>query len=1196
MKKFSYLLSALFLTLGMGASAQSFSPGDDLGEIPAADKPVMLRTANTETATGSKVYYAGEQGMVADYSDACVFYFVPTGQSDSQGAPIYRLKSHATGKFLAKPELDEDVADSYVAGEGVTFTDVEEDAFTFTALNAVSFDAPDEPADPRSAAQHSRGEGQDPQYKQELNGMEFVFCSSPFFKKSNGEKPIYLGVTQGAIMLSVWTDTDAWTVVAADNMSAVDYLRYSLAKFFPNGVDENSFPVGNNPGQFRQADYDKAYSLYETIYTGMNEEGLTEDKAKELSQQLIDGYKELMASRIHFTTGYYFMNNYRDKTKAVFDDSTQAKLENYTVKEDEMPSADNAKFIWYLEFSNDTTATIKNFYTGRYLINSETKTADGGNEILTGAAAEPWHLYESVSASIQNTFIVCKSFNLESKDVNTIKIMLNTKNSNNTICEWNDLGDNGSHWTFSKLSDEAVAALDLGKIKEEERQGETNAELQAVYDKAYNAYQNAIKFAEVSGNDINNGKFDVAGGLLTDVSQLSSNATEPSEGSLDATIDGDLSNFFHTEWSAHNADGPHYFQMALNEPVQNIAIKVAKRNGVNPDRNLKSVIIYGSNTPEDAESWVRQDSVTVSFDYQGTVGEEVKKNFVALFGVKMDQAYSNVRLEIASTIAGGTTADMNGVEQVFSYFSEIQAYNAEKSEASSPELKKVPQEVKDALTTQLAAAKAELAAEKATKATIDALQAAYDRFNDVLPNPELITEATKKLRDYIENLPFSEGGEPKIGYFTQDGIDGITAKLDEFDSQVSDPEASAKLLVADIKKIVADVDGLRADVDRKMGLPTAGTFYIIKGATTTATAGSGMGAPVYAQGSSLSAGVRFMPTRREAGYENQDSVDVSQGDRYNYVWQVESVDKDARTITLRNAFSGLYLGDATAQSGAVKMSKTPHAIRLQSAADNSTGAVNLQLGHIVKADSTLGDALYANTQSGGALVGYTSNAAKLDNSAFTFEVLEELGGNDHIAVKKGELQIVTLPYAIESIESFGKAYTVKGLNREDKTLEIDEIDGAIEAGTPFIYFADADETELNVALTTSEMPEFATAPNNTVPGLVGTLDADSVGVLPAMFFKKIDASDGYKFINRLDPYEKTSAMVAANSGFFYMVPETTEKGDASVKIQEKFITGIEQVVAGKKAAVKGVFDLQGRRVASPVKGLYIIDGKKVLVK
>ncbi len=43
-------------------------------------------------------------------------------------------------------------------------------------------------------------------------------------------------------------------------------------------------------------------------------------------------------------------------------------------------------------------------------------------------------------------------------------------------------------------------------------------------------------------------------------------------------------------------------------------------------------------------------------------------------------------------------------------------------------------------------------------------------------------------------------------------------------------------------------------------------------------------------------------------------------------------------------------------------------------------------------------------------------------------------------------------------------------------------------------------------------------------------------------------------------------------------------------------TGIESLIANEKSASNEVFDLQGRRVVRPAKGIYIVNGKKIVVK
>ena len=43
-------------------------------------------------------------------------------------------------------------------------------------------------------------------------------------------------------------------------------------------------------------------------------------------------------------------------------------------------------------------------------------------------------------------------------------------------------------------------------------------------------------------------------------------------------------------------------------------------------------------------------------------------------------------------------------------------------------------------------------------------------------------------------------------------------------------------------------------------------------------------------------------------------------------------------------------------------------------------------------------------------------------------------------------------------------------------------------------------------------------------------------------------------------------------------------------------TGIESMSNAQSTLTNEVFDLQGRRVTQPTKGLYIVNGKKVVVK
>ena len=58
---------------------------------------------------------------------------------------------------------------------------------------------------------------------------------------------------------------------------------------------------------------------------------------------------------------------------------------------------------------------------------------------------------------------------------------------------------------------------------------------------------------------------------------------------------------------------------------------------------------------------------------------------------------------------------------------------------------------------------------------------------------------------------------------------------------------------------------------------------------------------------------------------------------------------------------------------------------------------------------------------------------------------------------------------------------------------------------------------------------------------------------------------------------------------------TEEEGDAQVVLESVPATGI-LFIANERTNNRAIYDLQGRRVVNAKKGLYIINGKKVLVK
>ena len=217
-------------------------------------------------------------------------------------------------------------------------------------------------------------------------------------------------------------------------------------------------------------------------------------------------------------------------------------------------------------------------------------------------------------------------------------------------------------------------------------------------------------------------------GLITDASQLSSNAVESKEGSLAALIDNDFTTFFHSTWSQANPmDELHFLQIDLNDAYKQIALKYSKRQVDADNGSPVTLRIYATNTPKDENSWTYLGNQTCTYDYDfGNTG------LLPLdFG---DTAYRHIRLTVEET-EGNTRVNDN----LFFFWSELHAYTRiSKTEGLS-------EATRTALTTAIQQAKAELDAGKATDATYETLQSAYNAANNEISDNSQFADFAKSF-------------------------------------------------------------------------------------------------------------------------------------------------------------------------------------------------------------------------------------------------------------------------------------------------------------------------------------------------------------------------------------------------------------------------------------------------------------------
>lgn len=133
----------------------------------------------------------------------------------------------------------------------------------------------------------------------------------------------------------------------------------------------------------------------------------------------------------------------------------------------------------------------------------------------------------------------------------------------------------------------------------------------------------------------------------------------------------------------------------------------------------------------------------------------------------------------------------------------------------------------------------------------------------------------------------------------------------------------------------------------------------------------------------------------------------------------------------------------------------------------------------------------------------------------------------------------------------------------------------IKAGTPVILYANASEdTGFSFQITDDEVTYPAT---NLLKISDGTV-VNGAYVLA----KKNDVVGFYKW-----------AGGALSPGKVYVEPSSAAREFIGFNFDE--VTGINEV-KNEKETVNGIFDLQGRKVVTPSKGLYIVNGKKVVIK
>lgn len=191
-------------------------------------------------------------------------------------------------------------------------------------------------------------------------------------------------------------------------------------------------------------------------------------------------------------------------------------------------------------------------------------------------------------------------------------------------------------------------------------------------------------------------------------------------------------------------------------------------------------------------------------------------------------------------------------------------------------------------------------------------------------------------------------------------------------------------------------------------------------------------------------------------------------------------------------------------------------------------------------------------------------------------------------VTSGNFGTICLPYAVAAEARTGATYyNIAGVVKSGEVVTgvaLEEETGALVAGKPYVFKATA--TTLSATYSGEAVTEAVEA-----TGLVGTLAEEGITL----------TSEG-KYIlsnNKLCKLAGGTATIAQNRAYFDLdgVSEYSGAPESHVVFieveTEGNVNGLDAVAASQR---QEIYDLTGRRVSVATKGMFIINGKKVVIK
>ncbi len=1163
MRKF-YTLLALMFVVAMGATAQKLYDavgfGDDgqLDQITPGQTVVMKSAAETDAVflniTDRDVVRIQE--AINDYS---LFQFEVASDT------TFYLKSVATGKYLEDPVTANNVvrltANKVRAAQLAVRT-------PYVYENAAAVD---------TARKYSEEEY-----------SYFTFTTDQIAGMEDFAWKLTAVTAAGNRMFSTnatWNqyyNRNTWEFYTVQEKSSLESLVALMNEYIGDAGEAalDIFIAGSDPGQVDESLVERVHSAYLTLEDLVNNGSEDDDANWAAYNEFLDAYKACQNGIKPMRSGYFYFTNWRTESSGEWGDVKEDIPDNAVYEDEEShltfwsfksgwvkpdsPRPEDAKYIYLIKDNGDGTFYLQNYKTKRYL-----GYVSGNNKKIPTTENPEEKIRITIHPKLPGYFSVISTSRENGTGNDVTYPAMHASGDYNAIVYWT-ADANASGWKFREIPESDIIALE-----EQMAQYQRNLDLQALLDEAQGSYNKGFSYTSVAEQNSN---YDEPG-LVTEPEQLWTNATEPSEGPIEDLLDSNFTTYFHSRWQDLDnftpTDGGKFHNLVadLSEAVSAVDVKITKRMGDGAPKNYLNnapykVHFYTTNEIEvsydddgneiwTSEDWHDQGVVIFSYPYSAYLdGDETEyENETGINSCAFDGAYRYVRMDVESRGNGAATGWFN--------MSEIRFYEA-KYDPTISIIEAVPADKRQELVDAMEVAKNELLDEAATQATIDRLQLAYDAFVSVYPDPQRVIDLLEELRAQRDAAVEGAG----LGYFEEGAKDELNTAITTVEGNVKDV-----MSIQEVNAALETLNAAYAVFNSKLHMPADGSYLMIRSATSSEDAGSAANNYLYATGHGAS-------QIHWGGYSKSEGVDANLSSRLNYIWKAEkNADGSYRFLNLA---TGRYIANQPLNNKAMTMATTDENVDMTLRSAKTGGLFN-----IVQADG-----VFANAQPGGNHVLVTWNSASgTDNSAFQFVPAEWDGTYYFDQISTTAMTPLTLPFAVSApIEDEATAYSVVGYKGNDEDgykliLKAYAANTTIPAATPFVVKMAAENSGILFFIDGADKLEDVTYTfePKSENGFNGTIDP--VELAPNCGF----------FSYGIVLLSEKGTVCPANSGYLTDIVPTEEEGDAQVVLESVPATGI-LFIANERTNNRAIYDLQGRRVVNAKKGLYIINGKKVLVK